>query len=70
VKTRVDESSLPAEMALLLNAVRQEFDAKISGLKAWLTATCVVAGCGGGLVAGLLHPQVAHSAIAAISQLV
>lgn len=63
------ESQLPSELALLLDAMRQEFDSKLSSLKAWGLAMCLAGGTVGGVVAQLVAPDKTQSALHAATHL-
>ena len=54
---------LPADLALLLSALRAETDAKLSNLKAWGVAMTLGGGTLGGIIAGVARPSEAHSAL-------
>lgn len=51
------ERGLPPELLLLLDAFRQEFDAKIGNLKAWGIAMCGVSSTVGGLLTAIIGPH-------------
>lgn len=56
------------ELATLFDALRGEFDAKISSLKAWGVAMCFLGGAVGGLtasVAEVVKPGVTQSVVRA-----
>lgn len=63
------ESQLPAELGILLDAMRQEFDAKLGNLKAWGLAMCLAGGTLGGVVAQLVAPDTTQAALNAASHL-
>lgn len=58
------ERQLPVELALLLTAMRSEFDAKVASLKGWGIAMCLGGGAIGGFVGELVRPGVAREALA------
>lgn len=54
------------ELATLFDAIRAEFDAKVSALKAWGVAMCVCGGAVGGFTATvteLTHPGAVSQAV-------
>jgi len=57
------ERQLPPDLAILLAAIRGEFDAKIGGLKAWGVAMCLGGGAIGGFVAEVIRPGIASQAL-------
>lgn len=64
------EGKLPPELALLLAAIRSEFEAKIgqseSRLLFRLTLMGIPLGAAGGFVAEIVKPGAAHSALSAV----
>lgn len=59
---------LPPDLALLFEALREEFNAKISNLKAWGLAMCLGGGTLGGIVTTLVAPSTTHQALAAVGR--
>ena len=54
------------ELALLFQALRSEFDSKVSNLKAWGVAMTLAGGTLGGFVAELVRPGVVREAVEAV----
>lgn len=50
------EPNLPPDLTVLLDAIRAEFNAKISSLKAWGVAMTLGGGAVGGFVGELVRP--------------
>jgi hypothetical protein len=53
--------SLPHELGLLLDALRSEFDTKITSLKLWGILMCLAGGTIGGLLAKLAPSQTSEA---------
>ena len=62
------EPVLPGDLAVLFDALRQEFDAKVSQLKAWGVAMCLAGGTIGGFVGSFTHSDLPRSAVASVSR--
>lgn len=60
------ERQLPTDLALLLAALRSEFDAKVASLKAWGVAMCLGGGAIGGFVGELIRPVATKEALGLI----
>ncbi len=55
---------LPPDLALLLDALRQEFNAKVSNLKAWGFGMCLAGGTLGGIITAFFPQSPADAASA------
>lgn len=65
------EDHLPADQAILFSALREEFDAKMSSLKAWGIAALVGGQVAAGIVTAYIGPSsAAHAAIGLAKHLV
>ena len=61
------EQNLPADLSLLLEAIRAEFDSKLTTVKLWGTLAMLAGGTLGGVVSRFLAPAQTASALHAVT---
>jgi len=73
-RERQVEPDLPPDLAVLFNAMRSEFDAKLSYSLSRMTNKILMLGVPlgavGGFTAELLKPGIAHASVAAVARFV
>lgn len=62
-----DHKGLTPELALLLDAIRTEFDAKLTSLKLWGALALVCGGTLGGVVSQYVAPATTAAALHAVT---
>ena len=67
---RDSDPTLPTDLAILFESIRQEFDAKVSSLKAWGAAAMLGGGTIGGFIGAYFHQDVPRSVTSALAGLI